>query len=143
MTGLSKWKPTENMAALLRALREANYDISVTDACQAAGISRQAYYQWFETPEFRAWWEENLDRYFALRRGRVMGALARSAEGERVEGAADRKLFLERYDQGYAPRERKEVAVRGGLDFANMTTEQLKRLAHATRDDESDEGVSQ
>lgn len=115
---MTEWTPTANMTALLNYLQERDYNASVIEACQQVGITRQAYYQWFDNPEFVAWWSRELNGHMTRRVTQVYGQLA-AAACERFAGGKDPdpkpdaaliKLFLERFDEGYAPKERKEIS---------------------------------
>ena len=132
----TKWEPTENMMSFVRYLKERDYDSTVTAACKEVGIARESYYDWFDNPTFRDWWQDEIDRHFALRRGRVLGALFKGATSDNAPGnPTDRRLFLERYDVGYAPKRRETIEHTGAMDIdlSSKTQEQLERMAHAGR----------
>ena len=99
------------MQKALTAAQDSDYEISVTAMCQAAGISRQAWYHYFDTPAFVRWWTEQFERYFAAQMPRVSAASLGRALGSREKGShQDAKLLFERFDRGYAPRSRQEVS---------------------------------
>ncbi len=144
LRNLTEFQPNENQKRVLEAFQEGDFTISVVDVCQAAGISRSAYYLWFQDAGFRRWWNNEADRWAALQRPRIIGAMVAAATGPcpASRGSAfDRKLFLERYDEGYSPKSRQQVS--GGLDvdatLRNMTKEELMRLDEAVRDRDPDE----
>ncbi|GAF98584.1 unnamed protein product, partial [marine sediment metagenome] len=98
------FEPSPKQRALIAALQADGYGGTVTEACRIAGICRDTYYDWMDDDAYCEWFQAQVDHYFALKRGDVMGAMVRSAKGESLPGASDRKLFLERYDRGYMPR---------------------------------------
>ena len=97
------FQPTDQMTALVEHLREHDYACTITEACEAVDISRQAYYQWFTRPEFVDWWSSQQEQHFMLATGRVQGATLRAATKEPGSNS-DRKLFLERFDPQFARR---------------------------------------
>jgi hypothetical protein len=121
-------------------MQERRYACTVVAAAKAVGVTKQAYYEWHRTPAFRAWWNEQLERWMAEQKHRVLATLLGGAterfqnsgkEPDAKPDAALVKLFLERFDAGYAPRQRKEItgalevnhsamlqAVVGGSGFA-------------------------
>ncbi len=136
----TEFEPSENQKAVLEAFRERDYVLSVTDACRTAGVHRSTFYLWFQDAGFRAWWNNEADRWATLQRPRIIGAMVAAATSPEIGvrgSASDRKLFLERYDEGYSPKSRRQVS--GGLDvdatFRNMTDEELRRLDEAVRDE--------
>ena len=135
---LTDFQPNENQKSILEAFHEGKYVVSVSDACKAVGISRNAYYLWFQDEGFCQWWNKESDRWAAMQRCRIVGAIvgaATSGETSRdTKGStADRKLFLERYDAGYMPKSRKELEHHGSvpIDLSQMSQEELERMAHA------------
>ncbi len=119
----TEFKPTAKMQDALEYLRSKDYKSSVTQLCEAIGISRRAYYYWFDNPRFVNWWNEQCERHFALRRGAVYAALYEAAT-ERVGRDDSRhnpsaiKLYLERFDEKYAPRSREDHT--GKLSWAEI-----------------------
>jgi len=135
---LTDFQPSENQKSILEAFHEGKYVVSVSDACKAVGISRNAYYLWFQDEGFCQWWNKESDRWAAMQRCRIVGAIvgaATSGDASRdTKGStADRKLFLERYDAGYMPKSRKELEHHGSvpIDLSQMSQEELERMAHA------------
>jgi hypothetical protein len=47
-----KFKPTEQMINLLRAMLDVDVKPTITAFCENAGISRETYYNWFENEDF-------------------------------------------------------------------------------------------
>ncbi len=128
--------PSENQLKVLTAIQDTDYSATTLDVCKRAGITPQAYYKWFRNEAFREWWQGELDRFFAFRRGRVVAAVYEAAISEKPQprgSTTDRRLFLERYDKGYMPRSKQEMVHRGTvpIDLSQMSTEELERQAHA------------
>ena len=128
--------PSENQLKVLTAIQDTEYSATVMDVCKRAGITSQAYYKWFQNEAFREWWQAELDRFFALRRSRVIAAIYQAAISEKPQprgSTTDRRLFLERYDKGYMPKSKRELEHRGPVpvDLSQMSQEELLRMAHA------------
>ncbi len=111
---LTEFTPTDNMQKALEYLCSKDYDETVTGLCQAVGISRQAYYLWFDNPKFVNWWNGHRERHFGLSLGKVYTALLKAAS--HAAGKDDpkfnpqaMKLYLERFDTDYAPLRREEI----------------------------------
>ncbi len=98
-----KWRPTERQRRALEYAREALWDYSVTELAAAVGVHRRTYYKWFERAEFRAWWQGEWQRFFALKMARLWGKIFAAACGEKNNSsAAHAKLMIERFDKGLA-----------------------------------------
>ena len=105
------FQPTEAQEHVLSHFQSDDYTCAVTNACAACGVGRRTFYNWFDNPAFARWWQQRAERWAALQVGRVYGALVRSAAGQDVGGnPTDRKTFLERFDERYAPRQRNELS---------------------------------
>ncbi len=134
---LTDFKPSGTQQSLLGAFRNQDYDISVTDACKAAGITRETYYAWMRIEGFRDWWISEAERHFTLQKTQVFASIFGAATGKvtgKPQGSPqDRKLYLERFDKDYMPKSRKDVNVGGGMgvDLKSMSTEELERQGHA------------
>lgn len=135
---LTEWQPNENQKAVLEAFLDGGFAVSVVEACQVAGISRSAYYLWFKDEGFRRWWNDQSDRWATMQRCRIVGAMVEAATSDAPSretrgSTADRKLFLERYDEGYMPKSKRELEHSGPvpIDLSQMSQEQLERQAHA------------
>lgn len=110
------WAPTDIQVRVLKHFQGLDYDCTVIDGCAACEVGRRTFYDWFGKPEFARWWQEQAERWASLQMGRTYGAIVRSATGTDVGGSpADRKMFLERFDKGYAPRRREELSTDGPL----------------------------
>lgn len=132
MMNVSDWKPSEDQERILRVFQDEDYKIDVLAACEKAGVNRRTFYYWTDHPEFIVWWNQRRERFWALRMGRLDAATWEGATGKGAPGnPQDRKLMYERHDTGYAPRERKQIEVSGGVDLSQMSQEQLERQAHA------------
>ena len=111
----------------INALQAADYGLTVSEACGEAGIDRTCYYRWHQIEGFRRWWNDQTERYFSRMLPRVLSAIYKGAIEDGAGGNhADRKLFLERFDAGYAPKSRQEVA--GHLDHAHRAENVLASL---------------
>jgi len=147
---LVKWTPTANQEAMLSFMQEKHYRGSITAACKAVGITRQAYYQWHQGADFREWWNEQSERHFLLQLPATYGAILESATGLVPMGSApDRSLFLTRFDERFVPRSRStihsQVDVRTGRP--GITEEELSGLIQTVREairpDDSEEAVEE
>lgn len=94
---------------VLETAQDAGYDVDITDQCARAEVGRRTFYHWFEHAEFRQWWRDRLERFFALQLAGAYAAMGRAARGKPVPGNADRKLMFERFDKGYSPTSRQQV----------------------------------
>jgi len=98
------WRPTDNQRRALEYARETVWDFSVTDLAEDVGINRRTYYKWFETAHFRRWWQEQWDRFFAPKMGKLWAKLFAAACGENNNCSAQHaKLIIARFDRGPAP----------------------------------------
>jgi hypothetical protein len=107
---LTAFEPSEHQRGVLSAFQDADYGCRVQDACQAAGISKQAYYLWFDNSDFADWWKNQANRFFALQSGRVQHATLMSATTDAPGDPRAQKLYFERNDHDYCPRQRQEIA---------------------------------
>ena len=104
-----EFEPTENQEKVLRLFQDHDYSITVTGACEQAGISRAAYYQWFNRPEFCEWWEQAAERHFAMRLPAVYAAVYDAAtKGAQGKDMAAAKLFIQRFDAKFLPKTQQE-----------------------------------
>jgi len=116
-TTCTTWEPTEKQRAVLASFQDKGYDCPIEEACEAAGVSRRAYYYWHDDPQFSQWWADQSNRHFRLELHRVHAATLRAATGADASGStADRRLFYERFDRDYCPqaRNRNEISGPGG-----------------------------
>lgn len=107
----TEWRPSEKQIKLLHLSQEGSYRESITSLTEKAGINRRTFYAWLDKPEFAEWWIASSHKWHALHLPEIHSAGMRSAKGEVVAGAADRKLMLELLDKQYAPRTRNEGTV--------------------------------
>ena len=137
-SALTSWHPSDLQQHVLSVFHAHGYDLTISDACKEAGISRVTYYEWHRHPEFSQWWEDEANRFFRLQLASVHVSTLRAATG-RSEGSvvSGCKLFYERFDKDYCPASRNKTEISGsvGLDLAGATTEDLERLAHAIDSD--------
>lgn len=138
------FQPSEAQQRVLDHFQAEKYECTVVDACAKCEVPRRTFYNWFDKPEFVRWWDQQAERWAAMQKGRVYGALARSAGGEDVGGTpADRKTYLERFDKGYAPKRREELSSDGPLGITvhvTKTYEQPEAPASAGEGDGQPEG---
>ena len=137
------YKPTAAQNRILSSFREHSYLISVTKACATCKVGRRTYYDWFDNPAFCQWWLDQAHRHFALQLPRIHGAVLRGATEEDAPGnPMDRRTFLERFDEGFAPRSRQHHKHEGqmGLDLKNLPKEELEAIAYATDWDTTKDG---
>ena len=106
----TKWMPSDNQRAMLKIFQDADYDLSVNDACRQLPIDRPSYYHWFDHPEFVAWWQDQHERFFALGLNEVHAAIRDGAvAGKKGGNTAAQKLYLERFDARYMPKTKQEI----------------------------------
>jgi AcrR family transcriptional regulator len=142
---LTQFEPSKNQLAAVKAWQERDYAASVLEVCQEIGISRQAYYQWFDNEAFCDWWQGQADRWFALQRPRILAAIAAGATEDKPKGnPKDRELFLQRFDKGFMPKSKQEISatVDASINFESMTDDELKRIARASGITGCEEGLA-
>jgi len=106
-----KYAPNQNQKAALDHAWSVDYIYTVTSLCKAVGVSRAAYYEWFHNVQFAHWWMENWTVHFALNLPRVYAIMMLKASGDSVAGdVAAAKLIAERFDKGYIPHSRQDIA---------------------------------
>ena len=111
---LTIFEPNDHQRAVLSAFQESDYGCTVVGACQAAGITKQAYYLWFDNPAFGEWWEEQSNRFFRRQLARVQHATMVSAiEADAPGSPQAQKLFFERFDRDYCPASRNHAELSG------------------------------
>ena len=103
-----EFRPSEKQLALLTAYQAADYTIHATDACTAAGVGRQTYYDWRKDAAFNRWWIQGIEQHFIGSLSSVYAKLvAIVKDGVKVSSAgqvAAAKLLLERFDKLYRPK---------------------------------------
>ncbi len=140
----TKFVPSDNQKAVLKAFQAENYNCSVEAACEVAGLSRRSYYDWFDDCEgFTNWWQERADDFFAKRLPRVKGAMLASAiehagKGDKKYNPKAQELFLQRFDKGFVPRTHREINVKGSLGIDEGTTRKLLNEALGNAAEKSD-----
>ncbi len=114
-SALTSWQPSDLQQHVLSVFHAHGYDLTISDACKEAGISRVTYYEWHRHPEFSQWWEDEANRFFRLQLASVHVSTLRAATG-RSEGSvvSGCKLFYERFDKDYCPKGRQELSGPGG-----------------------------
>ena len=121
---LTTWQPSELQRHVLSVFQDHGYKCTVGAACKDAGISRQSYYDWHDKPEFSAWWEAQVNRFFRLELHRVYRAAFAAADPDGLTCdengnqpflglTSDRKLLLERFDRDYCPASRQHAELSG------------------------------
>ena len=146
-SSLTKWQPSANNLAMLKIFQAADYDISVTAACEALGIARHSYYEWFDKPQFAQWWQDQAERFFTQQVGAVYARLLSGAKGafdsQRARPMpAMVKLFLERFDKSYCPRSAKDVTSNQDVNINLKSDAALQELCQSViaRGAEDDDG---
>jgi hypothetical protein len=144
MAELHKWEPTENQQAVLTAVVESDCTIGLLEVCATVGVSHQAYYKWFQTPGFVAWWDAQIESWASRKKESVYGALINAAnrstsKDEARYDTAAIKLYMERFDDKYKPASRSEITGANGgplaVNLAGMSDLELERMAHAIGDE--------
>ena len=137
----TEFAPSEKQLSLLMATQKASYGGGVRAWCRAVGIHHGSYYRWLNDPNFRRWWMDEAEKYFALQLPRVQGALvvaattARRSSDAKMDTAAI-KLFLERFDKDFIPKTRRNNHLTADFKCSEMTKEELARAIKATNIDE-------
>ena len=142
---LTTWQPSELQRHVLSVFQDHGYKCTVGAACKDAGISRQSYYDWHDKPEFSAWWEAQVNRFFRLELHRVYRAAFAAADPDGLTCdengnqpflglTSDRKLLLERFDRDYCPQSKSKQEHSGavGIDMTGMSVDELERYIAAT-----------
>ena len=111
MADATQWEPTENQKAALAYAQDHDYMFSVSTLCQEIGIARPSYYDWFQHVPFADWWLGNWSKHFALHLPTIYATMMNKASGATQKGdVAAAKLMAERFDKGYVPHTRQDVA---------------------------------
>jgi hypothetical protein len=127
-----KWQPTELQCRALTYVQEHGYNYRVRDLCRDVGLHYTTYYGWFDTEQFRAWWAGSVERWAVMHTARVYGAIfagATNPDGKRRGSPAMARLWLKRFDPGYAPRTRRDNNADLPARQARMTDEDRRKLA--------------
>jgi hypothetical protein len=122
------------MKRALAVWRADGYRKPTTELCAAAGVARRTWYNWFDSPDFRAWWENERDKYMAREITRVYGHLLDQALHDAPGNVRAAKLLLERFDRQYRPQHQVHHSGEIGLDAA--TVDLLDRWAALAEGDE-------
>ena len=93
---------------MLSAFQATDYLCTVVEACGKAGMVSRTYRYWFDDPGFAQWWHEQAEEHFGRLLPKAWGLVWGAANGDRGGSAADRKLLIERFDKGFAPKHRSE-----------------------------------
>ena len=111
MADTAQWEPTKNQKAALTYAQDHDYTYPVKELCADIGISYQGYYQWFQHVPFADWWLDNWSKHFALHLPTVYAQMMSKASGGTTRGDVQAaKLIAERFDKGYVPHTRQDVA---------------------------------
>ena len=125
---LTNWAPTPTQRRVLECAQAADYEESVVNLCKSAGIARQTWYDYHDNPRFVEWWRVQFERHFGMQMPRVSAALLGRALGQREKGSDQAaKLLYERFDKGYAPRSRQDIAADVAVrkTYINVDTEKV------------------
>ena len=137
MTRPENWTPSENMENALKMATEWKWSFTVTGLCKEIGISRETYYGWFENPMFAKWWEAAWERWFSLRLPqawvKVNAAVGRPSSETNMAAA---KLLAERFDKGFAPRSRQDIAADVAVRKTYVNVDTDKVTGAETEEDE-------
>ena len=128
----TEWEPSKDQVAYLNAQQDADYGLSVEKAMTESGssVTRTRWYDWSKDDQFVAWWNEELDRFFSLRRARVIHHLEQSAIGaDKDANVLAIKTLLERYDKKYLPASKKVIDGPGDVSYE----EWLEKLEEGAR----------
>lgn len=139
---LTEYEPTEGQLRLLKAFQSKNYLCTVEEGCKAAGYeTRQSFYdQYDDYPGFEQWWADQADLFFLRRLPAVKAAIASAAttptsRKDKKYNPKAQELFLQRFDRGFVPRSRKDVAHGGEI---NLTFEQIVDKLHGMETEDDD-----
>ena len=105
------FEPSDKQLAVLSVFQAAGYGCKVADACEEAGITARSYYFWHDNPAFSKWWADQSNRFFSLQIGRVQSAVLASATIADAPGdPRAQKLYFERNDKDYCPKQHAELS---------------------------------
>ncbi|HDZ20078.1 hypothetical protein LCGC14_0204560 [marine sediment metagenome] len=134
MTNGTDFEPSEDQKKLLEVVQDSGYGMSVTAACATAGVARRTYYNWFDAPDFVAWWKDRYERHLAMQLPRIYHAMMESALGHNKDANPQAiKLTLERFDKGYTPRSKQQIQGAVEVTFE----ERLRKLQIAAAEEEA------
>ena len=119
---VSTFAPTRSQSLLLQAYERGEDMTTIKGFCDAAGVTTPIYYSMLNNPEAAVWWREQTAERAQRHAPAVYEAMAAAAK--RGDTAA-MKLFMERWDTGYAPRSRQDQLVR-----AEVTSIPEYEIAH-------------
>ena len=99
----TQWEPSEKQKNLLFSFWDGGYVISVKQACQMAGVSRDSYYRWMKDHRFARWWRQEFDRWMAMNSPRLCGSILHAAMTPKAhpsaKDAATMRLAVELVDR--------------------------------------------
>lgn len=101
---IQKW-----MLSLRDISRSDECPKTVSERCRLAGIEPTRFWYWAKKPEFRIWWNEQMDQEAELR----LPDIHRTNYQKAVDGSFPHaKLFLERFDRKYVPHSKQTIEAR-------------------------------
>jgi len=137
----TEWAPTPKQMALLNTVQDLEVGASITEICEAAGVSRDSFYRWMkEDADFRDLWAGMWQQAGEFYMPRIVMVMARKAinEGDVAAAAFVAKVTghdkqrIEHTGAGGGPVRMQAVPV----DYSGLSNdewEQLKRLARKAR----------
>jgi len=93
--------PLDQQVAFLGHVQKEKYEYEdIDEVLSLLNIGHDDYGKWLDDDKFVEWWDDHATRWFAFHKHRVHGAMLEAATSKKGT-AADRKLFLQRFDNGY------------------------------------------
>jgi hypothetical protein len=140
LVGTQEYDPTGLQIQVLCAFLETvnrGQQADPISLLAAMGKAKTNWYNWAKKEGFMSWWNRAIDEYFSGHGIReVHASVYRNALGN---SAADRKLYLERFDEGYKPVSRTEIEAYAGRrppDAAEARERNRKRVEAITNNKE-------
>ena len=101
---MEKFEPTKKMRAYLEAYITCPLGSSLQDICDKAGIERTITWHWKKDPDFSEWFNDEIEKYMKS----YIGDMWRLVVIKAKHSFPDRKLFLTRFDTGFAETQEEE-----------------------------------
>jgi hypothetical protein len=113
MVGTQEYEPTglqiQVLCTFIEAVNRGEQADPIT-LLDAMGKAKTNWYNWLKKEGFMSWWNQAIDEYFSghgLKE--VHASIYRNAVKSGANSSADRKLYLERFDDKYKPATKTEI----------------------------------
>ena len=131
------WEPTAKMERLLAVAKKHWFAVSVATMEEEAKLPPQYFNQTIrKTAQFARWWVRQSERHFAALLPRVWGKMFNVATGKEDKAKGGdwqaQRLFLERFDPDYVPRNKTLLQAQIALGQAtDQSLQQIDQLLRA------------